>query len=161
MDHIAGLQHMIRRFKPHNHIFFTVKHHTIAFLVSVCLDMNRDFRTFSVPAKRFHSRSRPFGGLATLVSASIESSLFSSSDTFLAVGVGYCVLISVYLPTNHKNDELERLCAQDCEILHALDKFKNLISIVLLLKTLILILILLDQQHHFVLLFFVVFFLMS
>ena len=57
--------------------------------------------------------------LATLGSASIQSSLFSSSDSFLAVRVGSCVVINAYLPTSYKNDESEQLFAQTCEKLHA------------------------------------------
>jgi hypothetical protein len=92
-----------------------------------------DFCTFSVSTKRVHSRGGSFGELGTEVSASIQSSLFSSSDTFLAVRAGSCVVINVYLPPNYKNDESEQLFAQAFEILHTrIRQVQNLISLVLL-----------------------------
>jgi exonuclease III len=82
------------------------------------VDMSRDFSTLSASARRVYSRSRLSGDLVTLVSVSIQSNLFSSSHTFLAVRAGSCVVIDVYLPTNHQNEESEQLFAKACETLH-------------------------------------------
>ena len=92
----------------HNHDILCLQEHFLTNHSLSLLDISSTFKTFSVPAKRSASKGRASGGIATYVASNLNSSVFFSSDSFLAVRVGECVIINVYLPTDYKDEDSER-----------------------------------------------------